>query len=326
MEDEKKMNLLNKNRVIQELKNSEIKNIKKTSRKKPVDYELLYEPLLEKGKLKIFIYDKVGSTNDRAKEFVQELGENEKKIKPLKKNFNLENAELKISREQALQNSALYVFAADKQLSGRGRRGKSWLSDDQKSLSVSFLFPAEAEVEKIPQITAAAALAVRDSLLNFNLDTVIKWPNDILAGGKKLAGILSELTFTKEKQAFVVIGCGINLNNLDFADEIKDTATSYYLETGKKIDKNLFLAELIKYIHYYKTIYLNNTRGEVIAEWKKELNLKGKKLEVVHEGKNKNIFVKEILDNGEILAEFEDGTVKKLASFNTSIKYSSLNR
>ncbi len=326
MEDEKRLNLLNKNRVIQELKNSEIKNIEKTGRKKAADYELLYEPLLEKGKLRIFIYDEVGSTNDRAKQFVQESGEKEKRLKSLKKDFNLENTDLKISREQALQNSALYVFAADRQISGRGRRGKSWLSDDQKSLSVSFLFPAEAEIEKIPQITAAAALAVRDSLLNFNLDTVIKWPNDILAGGKKLAGILSELTFTKEKQAYVVIGCGINLNNLDFADQIKDIATSYYLETGKKIDKNFFLAELIKNIHYYKTIYLNKGREEVIAEWKKELNLEGKKLEVVHEGENKKIFVKDILDNGEILAEFEDGTVKKLASFNTSIKYSSLNQ
>jgi len=314
--------LLNKNKIFQEIKNNKIKNTDKISKKSSIDYELL----LEDGKLKLFLYDKVDSTNDKAKEFVQATGKNIKMLKNLKRSSVLENIQMQMSREQTLQNSSLYVFAADRQISGRGRRGKNWLSDNQKSLSVSFLFAAEAEIEKIPQITAAAALAVKETLLKFNLKSVIKWPNDILADGKKLAGILSELTFSSDNQAFVVIGCGINLNNLNFAEEIKNLATSYYLDTGHRINKNSFLAELIKNIHYYKTLYLNNGRADIIAEWKKELNLKGKTIEVVHKGEIRQILVKDILDNGDILAEFEDGSVENLASFNTSVKYSSLNQ
>lgn len=322
MEDKKNLDLLNKNKIVQELKNNKIENTDKISQKNSIDYELL----LEDGKLKIFLYDKVDSTNDKAKEFVQATGENMRKLKNLKRTSALGNIEMQMSGEQILQNSSLYVFTADRQISGRGRRGKSWLSDNKKSLSVSFLFPAEAEVEKIPQITAAAALAVKETLFKFKLESVIKWPNDILADGKKLAGILSELTFCNDNQAFVVIGCGINLNNLNFANEIKDLATSYYLETGHRVNKNSFLAELIKNIHYYKTFYLNNGRAAIISEWKKELNLKGKKIEVVHKGESRKILVKDILDNGDILAEFEDGSIENLASFNTSIKYSSLNQ
>lgn len=216
------------------------------------------------------------------------------------------------------------IFAADIQNSGRGRRGHSWFSDDPASVSVSFLYKAGGNLNQIPQITAAAALAVNKTLKKFRLAGELKWPNDILIRNKKICGILSELIFNKNQEAFVVIGCGINLNNESFSQQINELATSYYLEKNKKIDKNLFLAGLISEMDYYIEFYLSQNRGKIIAEWKKELNLIGKKVDLTYKGQKYKVQIKDVLDSGELLAIFDNGREKKLQSLYTSLDYQSL--
>lgn len=258
----------------------------------------LNQSLFQKISLKLF--ESIDSTNNQAKEFVQK------------------------SRDQKNESKDLIIFAADSQLAGRGRRGHSWSSSDPASIAVSFLFQAKNNIDQIPQITAAAALAVKETFEFFDLKTNLKWPNDILVNNKKICGILSELVFDITKETFVIIGCGINLNNTAFSSKIKKTATSYYLEKNIKVDKNIFLAKLIEKINFYIKKYLSGSRDMILARWKKELKLAGKKVDFDFKNSNYTGVIKDVLDSGELLAVFDNGQTKKLQSVNTSLDYQSL--
>lgn len=252
-------------------------------------------------KFELKIYSSVDSTNSQAKEYIKKVENN------------------------ILQNKKAVIFAADIQQKGRGRKGHNWLSNDPAGIAVSFVFKAKGELTKIPQITAAAGLAVNETFEKFKLQTKLKWPNDILVNDKKICGILSELVFDQNGEAFIVIGCGINLNNSNFNAEVQQIATSYYLEKNKKVDKNLFLSVLIKKMNYYIENYLNDQRKEIIDKWKKELDLIGKKIDLKHKNKDYTVLIKDILDSGELLVVFDSGKKRKLRSLNTSLDYNSLN-
>jgi len=270
------------------------------------DREIINNELDNKIMNKVFIkvYESIDSTNNQAKKYIKSSA------------FNVE----------LFNKNKLIIFAADSQLAGRGRRGHNWLSSDPASIAVSFLFKPEANVDEIPQITAAAALAVKDTFNFFDLKTVVKWPNDILVNNKKICGILSELVLNKKEEIFVIVGCGINLNNDYFNSEIKEIATSYYLQKAKKINKNLFLARLIEKINFYFDNYLAEKRDQIINQWKETLNLTGKKVDLRHNGKKETVLIKAIMDNGDLLVEFPDGRQKKLQSSNTSLNYQSLDK
>lgn len=262
----------------------------------------LKQSLQDKINLKIF--SSIDSTNNQAKEFVRKK--------------QLEN--------DWVVNDNIIVFAADSQLAGRGRRGHSWLSSDPASLAVSFLFQAKNNIDQIPQITAAAALAVKDNFKFFDLTAKLKWPNDILVNDSKICGILSELVLDQNQQAFVVIGCGINLNNTTFSSELEKIATSYYLEKDKKIDKNIFLANLIEKMNSYIKKYLSGSRQMIIDKWKNELDLIDKKVDFIHKNKEYTGMIKEILDSGELLVILDNGQIRRVQSLNTSIDYQSLKK
>jgi BirA family biotin operon repressor/biotin-[acetyl-CoA-carboxylase] ligase len=253
---------------------------------------------------KIFlkIFSSTDSTNDQAKNY-------------LKKTKN---------RNDRVCDKQIGVFAADFQEKGRGRRGHSWFSGGTTGIASSFLFEAGDNIAQIPLITAAAALAVNEAFKEFDLKTTIKWPNDILVRNKKIAGILTELVFDENQSAFVIIGCGINLNNSNFSPEISEIATSYYLEKLEKTSKNLFLAILIKKMYYYINNYLYENRNDIIKQWKKELDLTGKTIDFTYKNENYTGKIKKILNNGDLLVKFSNGSKKQIDSLNSSLNYKSL--
>lgn len=252
---------------------------------------------------KIFLrlFATTDSTNDQAKDYLKKLNKN-----------------------SDMMYNNLGVFAADIQKKGRGRRGHSWFSGDTDGIAVSFLFELRDDLAQIQLITAAAALAINESFEKFNLKTDIKWPNDILAADKKIAGILAELVIAENEKTFIIIGCGINLNNSVFNNTINNLATSYYLEKKEKLDKNLFLSELIKKINYYLNYYFEGGKNHIIETWKKNLNLIGKKIDFTYKNDSYTGQIKKILKNGDLLIQLNDGQEKQLDSLNTSLDYKSL--
>lgn len=127
-----------------------------------------------------------------------------------------------------------------RQTAGRGRRGRSWISGEG-ALCMSLLLRPAFALEFAPRYVIATALGVCRALRSFGANALIKWPNDILAGGRKLCGILLEA----DPSGFVVAGIGVNVNQRDFPADIADTADSLMTVTGVESDPNEVAARIL---------------------------------------------------------------------------------
>ncbi len=124
------------------------------------------------------------------------------------------------------------LFVAHEQTKGRGRMDRHFISPKDDGIYMSVLLRPPIELSKMANITLVTALAISRAIRDIcHLSPQIKWPNDILINGKKIAGILTE-----SGKDYVIIGTGINVHNQKFDSDIKNTATSINLETGTHID------------------------------------------------------------------------------------------
>mgnify|MGYP002627039482 CR=1 FL=1 len=128
-------------------------------------------------------------------------------------------------------------MVTEKQTAGRGRRGRTWISPEGNCY-FSMLLRPDVRMDSAPVITLIAAMAMAKAVRETaNLDTQIKWPNDVIASGKKLCGILTESSTDLEYIHYVVVGIGVNCNQVEFPEEIRDMASSILLETGRKVNR-----------------------------------------------------------------------------------------
>lgn len=146
------------------------------------------------------------------------------------------------------------LVAADMQTAGRGRRGRTWTVLKGEAVCMSLILRPACLPEQTAALTLVMALAVVKAVkeLTPKGSCGIKWPNDIVMNGKKICGILTELTLKGSEADYVVIGVGINANQSFFEEEIADKATSLFLELGEKTDR----AHLIcRVMHYFEQVY-----------------------------------------------------------------------
>ena len=137
------------------------------------------------------------------------------------------------------------IVAAREQTAGRGRQARTWIASPGQNLCFSLFTQTEVELVAVPSLTMAAALAVNDLLRSMGILSAPKWPNDVLANGKKICGILSERV--ERKDAFtpsstapdtgIIVGIGLNVNmSHEEARAIDRPATSILIESGKAAD------------------------------------------------------------------------------------------
>lgn len=143
----------------------------------------------------------------------------------------------RLGREGALHGA---LVLAERQTAGRGRRGRGWLSGEGAVCMTLLLRPA-FPMELAPRYVIACALGVCRALRSLGADAGIKWPNDIVANGKKLCGILLEA----DASGFVAAGVGVNVNQREFPEEIAAAAGSLYLATGSEHDPNEVVARIL---------------------------------------------------------------------------------
>lgn len=162
------------------------------------------------------------------------------------------------------------VAVADQQTAGRGRLGRRWESPAGVNLYCSVLLRPDIPVQQAPQLTFLSAVAVSDTLKElYGLQVEVKWPNDILVRGAKIAGLLNEMSAETERIHFVVLGLGINLNmNPDqFPAGISYPATSVALETGHAIDRRRFLKALLQRLDGCYLEFLEKGFGPIRRRW-----------------------------------------------------------
>lgn len=141
-------------------------------------------------------------------------------------------------------DSGLVVISCE-QTAGKGRLGRSW-SSNEGGVYFSILLRPELPPNDVSGITLAAGLGVCLAIRKFTgLKAMIKWPNDVIIGNKKICGILTEMTAQTDMVDYVVIGIGINVLNDSFPEEISKKATSLKIESGEETDLSLFMHEII---------------------------------------------------------------------------------
>src|ERR1035441_7761450 len=128
------------------------------------------------------------------------------------------------------------VFFAESQTKGRGRLGRKWVSPERKGLWFSILLRPDLRPQETTQLTVASATALRRAIQSeTGLKPEIKWPNDILVGGRKVAGILTELSAELDRVRHVILGIGMDVNQGagEFPPELRKLATSLKIESGR---------------------------------------------------------------------------------------------
>ena len=181
------------------------------------------------------------------------------------------------------------VIVANKQTKGRGRLGNKWYSNPNESLTFSFNINTDMNANILALITGLAI--VRSIKEVSNLDTFLKWPNDIFINNKKMGGILIE---AKSKNYVIGMGLNINQNKKSFPDEIASHSTSIRIEKNKSFNTHIILASILNHFeHFYKNFECN----KIIENWNthcmhldKKINFKyGKyKIEGIFRGLNQN--------------------------------------
>ena len=157
---------------------------------------------------------------------------------------------------------------ADAQTAGRGRRARHWLSVPGDGLYFSVLLRPTWPASQIPLLSLMSAIAVTETVARYGVAKLdIKWPNDVLAGERKLSGILVEGVSVGTDAPRIIVGIGVNLNHQSFPPDLSETATSLFLECGRRIERSEFrdtlLAALMKW--YERARY--ESASLIIQRW-----------------------------------------------------------
>lgn len=204
---------------------------------------------------------------------------------------------------------------------GRGRLGRQWKADN-KSVCTSIVLRPDITPVYAPMITLIAGLATAKAINEVcNINAGIKWPNDVVAEGRKLVGILTEMSAEMEKIKYVVVGIGINVNNEVFADEIKDKASSLYILTGKKQSRRDIAAALIKQLMELYNLYIDKGFAAISDEYNRLCLNRGKYVKTVGSLEISGL-CKGVDDEGRLIIETADGKIEKVFTGEVSLRLS----
>jgi BirA family biotin operon repressor/biotin-[acetyl-CoA-carboxylase] ligase len=177
------------------------------------------------------------------------------------------------------------VVLAEEQTAGHGRMGRTWISRPERNLTFSVLLNRELEKFKLSHLNLTAALSVGMALENlYQLSINLKWPNDVLIGKKKIAGILIETTIQGEKIERAVVGIGVNVNQEFFHGEFEIEPTSVRKEIGSEVSRERLLAEILN-IFEENIFMLEKYPSKILEMWKARCKMLGAKVKV-DDGKN----------------------------------------
>ena len=236
------------------------------------------------------------------------------------KTIDSTNTQAKLSAENGQYKDA--VFIASEQTAGRGRLGRSFISEGGKGLYLSILLGGPFAPDfAVSFTTYMAVIAARCIERLTGTNPKIKWVNDIYLSGKKLAGILTEGKADESGEAlsYAVVGIGINLLKQEFDNEVKSIATTLEDECGKKVDVNVLAAMIVKEFFENLPLLLAGTK-EIAAEYKSRSFLIGERVNVIKPTETYEAFVTDITDKCELVLELPDGSHKILSTGEVSVR------
>ncbi|MEG0770997.1 MAG: biotin--[acetyl-CoA-carboxylase] ligase, partial [Clostridia bacterium] len=202
------------------------------------------------------------------------------------------------------------IVVANSQSNGKGRQGRLFYSPENVGLYFSILLKP-FKIDLITSFIATSVATAIDKL--YNVNTQIKWVNDIYLNGKKICGILTEGQIEIESQSpsFLIIGIGINVNNISINKELSNIATSLFIETKKSINRLELLSEIINNISYYAN---KISKGDFISIYRKKMFLVNSKIKFT---RNNKILIGKVLgvdDDCSLIIETDNNEIINLNS------------
>lgn len=176
------------------------------------------------------------------------------------------------------------LVVADKQESGKGRRGRSWVSPSGTGIFMTLMIKPDINPNNASMLTLVAALAVAKAITSVTgEEALIKWPNDIVVNSKKVCGILTEMNAQFDYINHIVVGIGINVHNESFPEEISQMASSLMIEAGgKRFHRAQIIAETMSYFEqYYDTFLKTQDLSALVREYDELLVNRNKSVRVL---------------------------------------------
>jgi BirA family biotin operon repressor/biotin-[acetyl-CoA-carboxylase] ligase len=230
-------------------------------------------------------YDELPSTSDRAKE---------------------------LAEEGAVHGE---VVIAEIQTAGRGRRGRLWVSPPRKNVTFSVVLRPELPPARAPELTLVASVAVCDALRQAGVRAGIKWPNDLLASDRKIAGILTELAAEPDRVQWVVVGVGVNVNVRadEFPPELRDEATSVLVERGQPAPRALFAAACLTALEEWLDRHAAEGFAPIREAWRERSVTLGREVLVRAGGREITGLAEDLDEGGALLVRTPEGVERVLA-------------
>jgi BirA family biotin operon repressor/biotin-[acetyl-CoA-carboxylase] ligase len=239
----------------------------------------------------VFCYDTIDSTNEEAK-------------------------------RQALKGApGGSLFLAEQQTGGKGRLGRSWVSPPASGIWFTVLLRPEAIPMNIAATTLLAGMAVCGAVREVTgCDAMIKWPNDVVAGTRKICGILTEMSVEKDRAEFVVIGIGVNANSTAFPEELREKATSIRLETGRPVHRVALLQEILRRLEHLLKENAAGLSASFLENYKANCVSLGRQVGFRRGGVPMTGTAVDISPEGELIVRLPDGSLQTVFTGEVNIQ------
>lgn len=216
------------------------------------------------------------------------------------------------------------VVLAERQSAGKGRLGRAWFSP-LGGLYFSLILKPNMRASDAVNLVFVASLAVAEILRDlYGLRVETKWPNDVLVDGKKVCGVLAEMSSIGDRLKFVVLGIGINVNfevRKVFPKELQESVTSLQDVLGRKIKLEKLFRKLLEKLESLYGMFLKKGFVQILEEWKKFACFLGCPVEVLVDRQKWIGTALDVEEDGALSLKLEDGTVKRFLYGDVTLRF-----
>jgi BirA family biotin operon repressor/biotin-[acetyl-CoA-carboxylase] ligase len=214
------------------------------------------------------------------------------------------------------------LLVADQQFKGKGRRGKSWESPPKTGIWMTLILRPDIHPNKASMLTLLAGLATVQTLNEkINNTAYIKWPNDIVVNGKKVCGILTEMSAELDFINYVVVGIGMNVNTFEFDASIQEVATSLAVEEGKTFERVPIIQGIIKkFEKYYELFVKSGDLENVLKDYEKNCINISKEVRIISNTDEMIGTALRITPSGELIVKDQQGQEHIIRSGEISVR------
>ncbi|ACF13100.1 biotin/acetyl-CoA-carboxylase ligase [Chloroherpeton thalassium ATCC 35110] len=202
----------------------------------------------------------------------------------------------KLARSGAFDGT---LILAETQTRGKGRGEHVWLSNPGENLTFTIVLRPNCKPAQTTVLSLMGSLAIADAIYKMhNKKPEIKWPNDVLLGGKKVCGLLLESAISGEQADYVLLGIGLNVNQKVFPKEIESVATSLRLAANRAFSRAAVLSEVARHVEKRYLQFKANNSQSILEDWKAYCTMLGKKITFLHNGMERTGVAIDIDDYG----------------------------